>query len=136
MEESILNLPSMYGDHHVTEVRRILLDLPGVDAVNASSCFHTVVVRYDHTQLTLAAIQDTLEAAGYSDSPAFPAESGAAAYAANESPAYFRHTTAYAQVGTAVSFGQRVPYAGRPLWPCPGMGAVQPHTYEENVANG
>ena len=26
-----LDLPSMYGDHHVTEVRHLLLELPGVD---------------------------------------------------------------------------------------------------------
>jgi hypothetical protein len=27
-------------------------------------------------------------------------------------------------VGNMVSFAQQVPYSGRPLWPCPGMGTL------------
>ena len=42
-----LELPSMYGDHHVIEVRRILLDLDGVTDVYASSGFRVVEVEYN-----------------------------------------------------------------------------------------
>ena len=35
MEVLTLELPAMYGDHHVVEVRRILLEIPGVDNVYA-----------------------------------------------------------------------------------------------------
>ena len=31
MQKVTYETPSLYGDHHVTEVRRILLELPGVD---------------------------------------------------------------------------------------------------------
>jgi hypothetical protein len=36
----------------------------------------------------------------------------------------FRHTAAIETV-KAVAFGQRVEEAGRALWPCPGMGAIE-----------
>ena len=45
MEEVQIHVPAMYGDHHVLEVRRILLELPGVLDVYASSCFQTVQVK-------------------------------------------------------------------------------------------
>ena len=47
MEKTHITVPAMYGDHHVLEVRRILLALPGVAEVNASSCFQVVEVSYD-----------------------------------------------------------------------------------------
>jgi len=31
MEVLSLELPAMYGDHHVVEVRRLLFELPGVN---------------------------------------------------------------------------------------------------------
>ena len=34
-------LAALYADHHVIEVRRILLEVPGVDTVDASSAFRT-----------------------------------------------------------------------------------------------
>jgi len=40
--KTILELPAMYGDHHVTEVRHILLGLDGVKDVYASSGFRVV----------------------------------------------------------------------------------------------
>ena len=42
-----LELPSMYGDHHVSEVRRILLEMEGVSEVYASSAFRAVEVEYN-----------------------------------------------------------------------------------------
>ena len=39
MNKVTIDLPSMYGDHHVQEVRRLLFDLDGVEEVYASSAF-------------------------------------------------------------------------------------------------
>ena len=47
MDKLTVDLPTMYGDHHVTEVREILLKLPGVDDVYASSAFQQVQVSFD-----------------------------------------------------------------------------------------
>ena len=47
MEKTDIAVPAMYGDHHVLEVRRILLAMPGVEDVYASSGFQTVQVTYD-----------------------------------------------------------------------------------------
>jgi copper chaperone CopZ len=66
MEKLSLELPAMYGDHHVTEVRRILLELPGVEDVYASSGFQVVELIYDAGQLDADTIMARLEEARYS----------------------------------------------------------------------
>jgi copper chaperone CopZ len=47
MTSVTIDLPAMYADHHVVEVRRILFEIPGVKAVDASSAFQVVKVEYD-----------------------------------------------------------------------------------------
>ena len=44
MEVFTIELPAMYGDHHVVEVRRILLDITGVEAVYASRGFRAAEI--------------------------------------------------------------------------------------------
>lgn len=127
METFTLEVPAMYGDHHVVEVRRILLELPGVQDVYASSSFHIVEVTYDPAQLDPGTITAHLDEAGYLGDLQIPLESGAPAAGRgtdNGDEVFFRHTAAYAEAGNTVSFAQQVPYAGRPLWPCPGMGPI------------
>jgi copper chaperone CopZ len=124
MEILTFELPAMYGDHHVIEVRQILLGLPGVHSVNASSCFQVVEVQYDPAQVNAQAISDALDSAGYLRELLIPVEMGEAATARTEG-SYFRHTAAYEQTGRAVSFAQKVAFSGRALWPCPGMGIIE-----------
>jgi copper chaperone CopZ len=124
MEKLNLEVPAMYGDHHVVEVRRLLMALPGVDDVYASSCFQLIEVTYDPAQIDTAAIESTLAEAGYLDDLAVPVETGVAAYQSNGGTTYFRHSTAFEQTSTTTSFTQKVNFAGRPLWPCPGIGAI------------
>lgn len=125
MERYSIDLPTMFGDHHVTEVRRLLLELPGVADVYASSSFQVVEVEYDETRLDPELIEKTLDEAGYLGELAIPVERGAIGERKNGDRPFFRHTAAYEQTGKAVSFAQKVPYAGRPLWPCPGMGPLE-----------
>ncbi len=113
----------MYGDHHVTAVRHLLLALPGVKIVYASSSFHVVEVQYDEAQLTPAHIETALQDAGYMGELPMPVETGIAVNQ-NGGQTYFRHTTASEQTGKSVGFSQKVFYEGRPLWPCPGMGVI------------
>jgi copper chaperone CopZ len=119
----------MYGDHHVTAVRRLLLALPGVRGVYASSSFRIVEVQYDEKQLSPEVIEATLAEAGYMGELPMPAETGVAA-TQNGGQTFFRHTAAYEQTGKSVGFGQKIAYEGRPLWPCPGMGVI-PQIEEE-----
>ncbi len=127
MEKLNLDVPAMYGDHHVLEVRRILLEMPGVEDVLASSSFQVVVVSYDPEKLSANEITAKLDEAGYLGELPIPEETGAAApggkYNGNDSN--FRHTTIYEQTSQAVSFAQNVAYSGRPLWPCPGLGVIR-----------
>ncbi len=128
-----LELPSMYGDHHVVEVRRLLLGLPGVENVYASSSFRIVEIEFDDTAVSSDKIKHVLDEAGYLGELPMPAETGLAATEEGAEP-YFRHTAAFEQTGQTVSFGQQVPYNGRPLWPCPGMGPVVSN--EEELTHG
>jgi copper chaperone CopZ len=113
----------MYGDHHVIEVRRILLDFDGVEEVYASSGFRALEVEYNSKKVTKKDLTEALEKAGYlgdfeiAMEPSTPANE-------NIQGAYFRHTEAFEQTGNTVSFEQAVKVKRSPLWPCPGMGAV------------
>ena len=80
MDTLTLELQKMYGDHHVVEVRRILLELPGVEDVYASSSFRIVEVTYDPGKVNPEQIKASLEEAGYFGELPLPAESGEAAY--------------------------------------------------------
>lgn len=125
MEKFTLDLPTMYGDHHVTEVRRILFELPGVEDVYASSAFRAVEVSYDPAKLTPETIRTVLDEAGYTGDLPVPVEKGALVEEGNGSKPFFRHTAVYETTRSVVSFAQRVNYEGRPLWPCPGLGPLQ-----------
>lgn len=132
MKTFSLPLPAMYGDHHVIEVRRIVLALPGVSDVQASSAFKQVEITYDPTQTDESTLTQALDDAGYLQDPQVPLESGVAAYGRNGGePAFFRHTTAYRQTQQIVSFARKMDPAQRPLWPCPGLGPVRKLDDEE-----
>jgi len=124
METCILDLPVMYGDHHVIEVRHILLVMPGVQEVYASSGFQIVEVTYDPAQINAASIIERLTAAGYIGEFGLPVETGQPVMQDGDQITYFRHTAAYRQTGRVISFGQTVNFAGRALWPCPGLGPI------------
>jgi len=132
MEKYTLDLPTMYGDHHVLEVRRILLEIPGIEDVYASSAFRAVEVTYDPAKVTPEIFIVKLDQHGYSGDLEVPVELSTAAVQGNggKKP-FFRHTASYETTRTMVSFAQRVNYEGRPLWPCPGMGPLQNKAPEE-----
>ncbi len=121
-----LETPIMYGDHHVPAVRRLLLALAGVSEVYASSAFQMVEVHYDPTAIAPEAIEAALQSAGYLEPLPVPAEVGATANGDTGRQTFFRHTATLPTVSRVVSFAQKVPYTGRPLWPCPGLTAAEP----------
>lgn len=122
METCTLDLPTMYGDHHVIEVRRILLEMPGIKEVYASSSFQIVEITYDPPLIDAQAIIERLTEAGYMGEMNLPVETGQAV--TSDQVAFFRHTAAYRQTGRVISFGQSVNFAERALWPCPGLGLI------------
>jgi hypothetical protein len=115
------DLPTMFGDHHVREVRRILLDLPGIDDIYASSAFQFLQFDYDESQVKEVEIIAVLEGAGYLGNLESPVETSIPATETDQ--AIFRHTQAFNQT-RKVSFHRETVYSGRPLFPCPGMGPV------------
>ncbi len=124
METITIDLPKMYGDHHVTDVRRILLAMPGVDDVYASSAFRVTRVRIDPAQVSEADLRARLEAAGYLGDQPIETEVWKTGTPAEVVDNPFRHTAALENI-KSVAFGQKVEEAGRALWPCPGMGPIE-----------
>ena len=123
MKKLQTELPAMYGDHHVIEVRRILLELPGIEDLYASSAFQYLEVNYKEDQITEEQILTKLEEAGYLGEMLTPQETNLPATENNDKKA-FRHTASFAHT-KQVSFHRETPYLGRPLWPCPGMGPIE-----------
>jgi len=129
MEKVQFDVPAMYGDHHVTAVRDLLLALPGVNDIYASAAFQQVLVSYDPEVITLATIEQALTEKGY--------QVGAAelAFATRPSERATRHTAARFGAGDSLSFAEAAPpWKGLPertrvestrrcppLWPCPGF---------------
>lgn len=133
MQFKTFKTPALYADHHVTEVRRILLQLEGVTDVYASSAFQTIEVTYDETRINDLEIAVKLDEAGYLGEWSVPVETGVAAQQADDGQEpYFRHTTVYETTKKTITFAQRVHHSGRPLWPCPGMGMI-PVTRDEEA---
>jgi copper chaperone CopZ len=120
MEKKRFEAPALYADHHVSEVRRILLELAGVTEVYASSAFRLIEVEFDPSQVSGKQIEAQLREAGYLDEMPVPSEPGTAVARSNGNGA-FRHTAVYQGLQGTVSFAQTVQSGGRPLWPCPGM---------------
>lgn len=124
METKTFAVPALYGDHHVTEVRRILKGLTGVNEVYASSAFQVIEVTFDPKKISVEELTKQLDEAGYLGELPFISESGIPVEK-REGDRVFRHTAVYETVKDTVSFAQRVDYTGRPLWPCPGLGPVK-----------
>ncbi len=105
----------MYGDHHVVEVRRVLLGLPGVESVYASSAFHVVEINFDPERVSEESLRRALDEAGYLASFRMPLESP---LPATQAAPFFRHSTAHEAV---VAFGQAISREDGPELPMPGM---------------
>jgi len=123
METKAFEAPALFGDHHVSEVQRILKELPGVEEVYASSAFQAIEVTFDESKTGVDKISARLEEAGYLGEMPMLLETGVAVEK-KEGDGVFRHTATYETVKKTVSFAQTVQHQGRPLWPCPGLGAV------------
>jgi copper chaperone CopZ len=124
MTSFTVDVPAMYADHHVVEVRRILSEIAGVETVTTSAAWRVVQVEYDADKTSEDALTTALDQAGYLADLDTPSESGEPAVGREDSTAYFRHTAAVETAGNTISFGQEIIATGRPLWPCPGMSPV------------
>ena len=65
MQQLVINVPAMYGDHHVMQVRQILLAIEGVSGVTASGARRKVAVDLDEKTTSADAVVQALAAAGY-----------------------------------------------------------------------
>lgn len=121
-----LDLPTLYGDHHVIEVRALLAGLPGVRPLVASSAWQAVELEYDPARITPADIRAALAARGYTADPGLPAASarraGGTEFALGPGAVeQFAETTpAWEAPGPCPGFSVLRPGAGQPADPGPG----------------
>ena len=128
----VFDTPALYGDHHVIEVRRVLLQMPGIQEVYASSCFHAVEVSFAPARVTPEAIAACLASAGYLEPLPVAAESGGYLAPADGGGVPSRHTSTSTGIKQPVSFAQDVSQALRSGWPCPGMGILHTEKNQEH----
>jgi copper chaperone CopZ len=125
MKTITLELPALFADHHVTEVRRLLLGLPGVEEIYASSCFQVAEITFDEKKLEEAQIIEKLEEAGYLGELPFVQEIPGSESQNGDAKPFFRKSALYPQTQKRIGFAQQIKFEGRPLWPCPGIGALK-----------
>lgn len=127
MESLQIELPAMFGDHHVLAVRQILLGMDGVADLWASAAWRTVQVEYDPDKISPDQIEARLEEEGYTQPVETPV-------LRSDDERARRFTKSMIQAGKQVSFAQQVPFAGtRPLYPCPGLKPWREEVDEEEL---
>lgn len=65
MEKVVLDVPALWADHHVLQVRAALIGLEGVEEVYASAAWKQLLVSFDDGKTDRDAIVKALAAAGY-----------------------------------------------------------------------
>ncbi len=65
MKQLILEMPTMYADHHVLKVREALEGLKGIEEAFASSAWKKLMISYKEKSLKPAEIEEALTKAGY-----------------------------------------------------------------------
>ena len=65
MKDIVIDLPAMYGDHHVLRVREALLAVKGVSDVRASAARRSVAVRFDEAVTSPEFISEAVISEGY-----------------------------------------------------------------------
>ncbi len=66
MKQLILEMPTMYADHHVLKVRETLEGLKGIEEAYASSAWKKLMISYEEKSIKPAEIEEALTKAGYS----------------------------------------------------------------------
>ncbi len=111
-----LEVPSMYGDHHVTEVRGLLAAIAGVSEIIASSAWQRVELTYDPAQTSPEAIEAALVARGYGRDGHLPPVS----------PRTKTITDYVVGPSSVEEFVEHVPAWSGGLSPCPGFEVLHP----------
>ncbi len=65
MSKIVLDVPMMYADHHVSNMRSILLGMSGVEDVIASSAFRRIEVTFDPEKVAEETLLAAVVEAGY-----------------------------------------------------------------------
>lgn len=116
MNKTQMELPAMFGDHHVLAVRNILLALDGVIDVWASAAWRTIEITYDPDKTSPEIIARRLSEEGYMQPAAVPVLDP-------ESRRAQRYSATLSEATRTIGFTEKFPPLSthQPLYPCPGM---------------
>lgn len=73
-------VPDLWADHHVTKLRNVLLDAPGVESVYASSAFNEVAIDFDAAKTDGDKLAKLLTKSGYPPANGATAQDEAVVY--------------------------------------------------------
>ena len=65
MKKIVLEIPLMFGDHHVLAVRSALTSLKGIDELYVSSAWKQLMISFDSKKTKQADIEQALADAGF-----------------------------------------------------------------------
>jgi copper chaperone CopZ len=125
MKKITFETPMLFGDHHVVELRNLILQVKGVSDVYASSSFRVVEIEYDESQVTVEQLQKVVEENGYAHELVLPVEIGVSNELEENPKPYFRTTAERVTAKATMGFSQKVAQSGPPAWPSPGMGTIK-----------
>jgi len=123
METIQMEAPALYGDHHVSEVRRVLFAVEGVREVYASSAFHIIEITFEPEKVSAGQLEELLRGMGYLDELPVPMEAIPMSASGNGKHAF--RQTAFLESSRQVGFLQPSPTQQRAVWPCPGFGLLK-----------
>jgi len=125
MKQARLDIPVLYGDHHVLEIKKILSGVEGVKEFYISSAYKLVKIEYDEKITTEDALKSILEEAGYKGELGFEIEKLDVDPREDDHKKHFRKGVLYDQTGLTQGFKQKATKTTRKVWPSPGMGNLE-----------
>jgi copper chaperone CopZ len=125
MKQAKFDIPVLFGDHHVLEIRRILSEVEGVKDIFISSAYNFLKIEYDESATSEEAIKTLLEEAGYYGDLGFEFEQFGLEPGSGDHKKHFRKGVLYDQTGQTQGFTQKATKTSREDWPSPGMGKLE-----------
>ena len=125
MKQAKFDIPVLFGDHHVLEIKKIFSEVEGVSDIYISSAYNFVKIEYDENVTNEEVFISFLKDSGYEDGMGFETETFGVDPAAEGHKKHFRKSVLYGQTGETQGFKQNVTKTTRKNWPSPGMGNLE-----------
>ena len=124
MQQVKFEIPVLYADHHVLEIKNILKEVEGIKDFFISSAFKIVKIDFDESAISEEELKTLLVKAGYHGDLGFENEEFSTEPGSKGHKKHYRKGVLYTQTGLTQGFKQNVTKTTRKEWPIPGMGVL------------